>query len=82
MENEETQIPVNIARKFKPEIKRRRVPRRSAAADRFRPHRRADRQAGHRPAGARSRAQRQFDEFKDRVGEIINGVVKRSSTAT
>ena len=34
----------------------RRFPHRSAAADRFRPHRRADRQAGDRAEGARRRA--------------------------
>ncbi len=34
-------------------------------------------QAGHRAEGARSERDRQFDEFKDRVGEIVNGTVKR-----
>ena len=41
----------------RPEAEGRRLHRRRAAADRFRPHRRADRQAGDRAEGARSRAQ-------------------------
>ena len=57
VENEATQIPLRIAEKFKPGIKVGEFIDRPAAADRFRPHRRADRQAGDRAAGARGRAQ-------------------------
>jgi hypothetical protein len=48
----------------------------SAAADRLRPHR-ADRQTGDR-AAQRIRRKRHYEEFKDRVGEIIGSVVKRT----
>ena len=57
VENEETQIPVHIAKQVQAGDRGRRASRRSAAADRFRPHRRADRQAGDRAARARIRAQ-------------------------
>ena len=57
VENEETQIPLRIAQKIRPGIEIGAVHHRPAAADRFRPHRRADRQAGDRAAGARGRAQ-------------------------
>jgi N utilization substance protein A len=33
-------------------------------------------QAGHLPEGPRRRRDRQYDEFKDRAGEIITGVIK------
>ncbi len=56
VENEATQLSYRIAQKIKPGIRPRRVHHRPAAADRFRPHRRADRQAGDRPARARGRA--------------------------
>jgi N utilization substance protein A len=78
VENEETQIPVHIAKKFKPDIKIGeylvdplppidfgRIPAQTAKqviVQRVREYER----------------KRQFDEFKDRVGEIINGVVKRT----
>jgi len=78
VENEETQIPVNIARKFKPEINVGeflidplppidfgRIPAQTAKqviVQRVREYER----------------KRQYEEFKDRVGEIINGVVKRT----
>jgi hypothetical protein len=55
VENEETQIPVHIAQ-VPAWHQAGRTPGRSAAADRLRPHRRADRQAGDRAAGARIRA--------------------------
>ncbi len=57
VENEETQIPVHIAAQVQAGDQARRVPGRPAAADRFRPHRGADRQAGDRAARARIRAQ-------------------------
>ncbi len=78
VENEATQMPLAEAQKIKPGIELGRLHHRRSAADRFRPHRRADRQAGDRAEGARGRAQRQFDEYKDRVGEIVNGIVKRN----
>ena len=53
VENEETQIPVQHRQAFRAGERCRRLHRRSAAADRFRPHRRADRQAGDRAARAR-----------------------------
>ena len=78
LENEETQIPVHIARKFKPDseigefivdplppIDFGRIAAQTAKqviVQRVREYER----------------KKQFDEFKDRVGEIINGVVKRT----
>src|ERR1700761_7797546 len=78
VENEETQIPINIARKFKPDINVGefivdplppidfgRIPAQTAKqviVQRVREYER----------------KRQYDEFKDRVGEIVNGVVKRT----
>jgi N utilization substance protein A len=78
VENEETQIPVAIARKFRPEINVGeyivdplppidfgRIPAQTAKqviVQRVREYER----------------KRQYEEFKDRVGEIINGVVKRT----
>ncbi len=55
VENESAQMTVQQARKKKPDARARRHFRRSTAADRFRPHRRADRQAGDRAARARRR---------------------------
>jgi hypothetical protein len=48
-----------------------------AAADRIRPHRRANGQAGHRAEVREAERDRQYGEYKDRIGEIVNGVVKR-----
>ncbi|MGI4977564.1 MAG: transcription termination factor NusA [Janthinobacterium lividum] len=78
VENEETQIPVHIARKFKadivlgghlidplPPIDFGRIAAQTAKqviVQRVREYER----------------RKQYDEFKDRVGEIINGVVKRT----
>src|SRR6201990_2150166 len=78
VENEETQIPINIAKKFKadielgqhlidplPPIDFGRIAAQTAKqviVQRVREYER----------------KRQFDEYKDRVGEIINGVVKRT----
>src|SRR6201996_3606327 len=80
VENEETQIPINIARKFKPDINVGefivdplppidfgRIPAQTAKqviVQRVREYER----------------KRQYDEFKDRVGEIVNGVVKRTES--
>jgi N utilization substance protein A len=78
VENEETQIPVNIARKFKadinvgehlvdplPPIDFGRIAAQTAKqviVQRVREYER----------------KRQYDEFKDRIGEIVNGTVKRT----
>ncbi len=78
VENEETQIPVTIAKKFKPDaavgqyivdplppIDFGRIAAQTAKqviVQRVREYER----------------KRQYEEFKDRVGEIINGVVKRT----
>src|SRR5450432_4029714 len=78
VENEETQIPVNIARKFQPEIKIG-----EHLIDPLPPidFGRIAAQTAKQVIVQRVREyerKRQYDEFKDRVGEIINGVVKRT----
>jgi transcription termination/antitermination protein NusA len=78
VENEETQIPVHIARKFKPEIKIGEF-----LVDPLPPidFGRIAAQTAKQVIVQRVREyerKRQFEEFKDRVGEIINGVVKRT----
>ena len=78
VENEETQIPVNIARKFKPGIKIGEF-----IVDPLPPidFGRISAQTAKQVIVQRVREyerKRQFEEFKDRVGEIINGVVKRT----
>ena len=78
VENEETQIPVHIARKFKPEIKLGEF-----IVDPLPPidFGRIAAQTAKQVIVQRVREyerKRQFDEFKDRVGEIINGTVKRT----
>jgi N utilization substance protein A len=78
VENEETQIPVHIARKFKPEINVGefiidplppidfgRIAAQTAKQVLVQGVREYERK-------------RQYDDYKDRVGEIINGVVKRA----
>ena len=78
VENEETQIPVHIARKFKadieigghlidplPPIDFGRIAAQTAKQVIVQRVREVERK-------------KQYDEFKDRVGEIINGVVKRT----
>ncbi len=78
VENEETQIPIHIARKFKPEINVGefivdplppidfgRIPAQTAKQVIVQRVREIERS-------------KQFAEFKDRVGEVINGVVKRT----
>jgi len=78
VENEETQIPVHIARKFKPEINVGEF-----IVDPLPPidFGRIAAQTAKQVIVQRVREyerKRQFEEFKDRVGEIINGVVKRT----
>ncbi len=78
VENEETQIPVHIARKFKPEIKVG-----EHLIDPLPPidFGRIAAQTAKQVIVQRVREyerKRQFDEFKDRVGEVVNGVVKRT----
>jgi len=78
VENEETQIPVHIARKFKPEINLGEF-----IVDPLPPidFGRIAAQTAKQVIVQRVREyerKKQFEEFKDRVGEIINGVVKRT----
>ena len=78
VENEETQIPVHIARKFQPEIKLG-----EHLVDPLPPidFGRIAAQTAKQVIVQRVREyerKRQYEEFKDRVGEIINGVVKRT----
>src|SRR5579872_5752758 len=78
VENEETQIPVNIARKFKPDINVGEF-----LVDPLPPidFGRIAAQTAKQVIVQRVREyerKKQFEEFKDRVGEIINGVVKRT----
>ena len=78
VENEETQIPVHIALRFKPEIKVG-----DFIIDPLPPidFGRIAAQTAKQVIVQRVREyerKRQFDEFKDRVGEVINGVVKRT----
>jgi N utilization substance protein A len=77
-ENEDTQIPLHIARKFKPEINLGEF-----IVDPLPPidFGRIAAQTAKQVIVQRVREyerRRQFAEFKDRVGEIINGVVKRT----
>src|SRR5271168_3654410 len=78
VENEETQIPVHIARKFKPGINVGEF-----IVDPLPPidFGRIAAQTAKQVIVQRVREyerKKQYDEFKDRVGEIINGVVKRT----
>jgi N utilization substance protein A len=78
VENEETQIPVHIARKFKPEINIGEF-----IVDPLPPidFGRIAAQTAKQVIVQRVREyerKRQYDDFKDRVGEVINGVVKRT----
>jgi transcription termination/antitermination protein NusA len=78
VENEETQIPVHIALKFKPGIKVG-----EHIVDPLPPidFGRIAAQTAKQVIVQRVREyerKKQYDEFKDRVGEIINGVVKRT----
>jgi N utilization substance protein A len=78
VENEETQIPVHIARKFKPEIQVG-----EHLIDPLPPidFGRIAAQTAKQVIVQRVREyerKRQYEEYKDRVGEIINGTVKRT----
>ncbi len=78
VENEETQIPVTIARKFQPGINVGEF-----IVDPLPPidFGRIAAQTAKQVIVQRVREyerKRQYDEYKDRVGEIINGVVKRT----
>jgi N utilization substance protein A len=78
VENEETQIPVHIAAKFQPGIKVG-----EHLIDPLPPidFGRIAAQTAKQVIVQRVREyerKKQFDEFKDRVGEVINGVVKRT----
>ena len=78
VENEETQIPLHIAKKFKPEIQLG-----EHLIDPLPPidFGRIAAQTAKQVIVQRVREyerKKQYGEFKDRVGEIINGVVKRT----
>jgi len=78
VENEETQIPVHIARKFQPDIEIG-----GHLIDPLPPidFGRIAAQTAKQVIVQRVREyerKKQFDEFKDRVGEVVNGVVKRT----
>src|SRR5271157_3426881 len=78
IENEETQIPLHIARKFKPDIELG-----EHLVDPLPPidFGRIAAQTAKQVIVQRVREyerKRQYEEFKDRVGEIINGTVKRT----
>jgi N utilization substance protein A len=78
VENEETQIPVHIESKFKPDIQIGEY-----LVDPLPPidFGRVNAQTAKQVIVQRVREyerKRQYEEFKDRVGEIINGVVKRT----
>ena len=72
LENEATQLTLREPN-AEEGLDLRRVPDRGFAADRFRPDRRPDRQAGPRPEGPRGRASAPIEEYKDRIGEVVNG---------
>jgi len=78
VENEETQIPVHIAQKFQPEIKLGEY-----IIDPLPPidFGRIAAQTAKQVIVQRVREyerKRQYEEFKDRIGEIVNGTVKRT----
>jgi len=78
VENEETQIPINIARKFQPDIELG-----GHLVDPLPPidFGRIAAQTAKQVIVQRVREyerKKQFEEYKDRVGEIINGTVKRT----
>ncbi len=78
VENDETQIPIHIAKKFDPQIEVG-----GFLVDPLPPidFGRIAAQTAKQVIVQRVREyerKKQFDEFKDRVGEIINGVVKRT----
>jgi transcription termination/antitermination protein NusA len=78
VENEDTQIPVHIARKFRPEINVGEY-----IVDPLPPidFGRIAAQTAKQVIVQRVREyerKRQYDEYRDRIGEIVNGVVKRT----
>jgi N utilization substance protein A len=78
MENEETQIPLHIAKKFKPDIELG-----QHLIDPLPPidFGRIAAQTAKQVIVQRVREyerKKQYDDYKDRVGEIVNGVVKRT----
>ena len=78
VENDETQIPLNIARKFQPDIQLG-----GYLVDPLPPidFGRIAAQTAKQVIVQRVREierKKQYEEFKDRIGEIINGVVKRT----
>ncbi len=78
VENEETQIPIHIARKFQPDIQLG-----GHLIDPLPPidFGRIAAQTAKQVIVQRVREyerKKQYDEFKDRIGEIVNGVVKRT----
>ncbi len=78
VENEETQIPVHIARKFQPDIQVG-----GHLVDPLPPidFGRIAAQTAKQVIVQRVREyerKKQFEEFKDRIGEIVNGLVKRT----
>ena len=78
VENDETQIPIHIARKFQPDIQLG-----QHIVDPLPPidFGRIAAQTAKQVIVQRVREyerKKQYDEFKDRVGEIVNGVVKRT----
>ena len=78
VENDETQIPIHIARKFQPDIQLG-----QHIIDPLPPidFGRIAAQTAKQVIVQRVREyerKKQYDEFKDRVGEIVNGVVKRT----
>jgi N utilization substance protein A len=78
VENEDTQIPVHIARRFRPEINLGEY-----IVDPLPPidFGRIAAQTAKQVIVQRVREyerKRQYDEYRDRVGEIVNGVVKRT----
>jgi N utilization substance protein A len=78
VENEETQIPLHIARKFKPDIELG-----GHLVDPLPPidFGRIAAQTAKQVIVQRVREyerKRQYDEYKDRIGEIVNGTVKRT----
>ena len=78
VENEETQIPIHIARKFQPDIQLG-----GHLIDPLPPidFGRIAAQTAKQVIVQRVREyerKKQYDEFKDRIGEIVNGIVKRT----
>ena len=69
------------AKEAGPAVSARRLLRRRGHAERFRPHRRADRQASHRAAHPRSRARHGLQQVRRKLNDIVTGTVQRLRTA-